>query len=161
MNGPANLVPSDEGQSRYRCVDALHHWLAPEAVHFWEHRPADGIVIGRDVPSRPIARLLKKIIVFEPVDDRRDLKVRLAGTELRRHFEHDITGRKMSELFCPAEFPMRFRIVMEAIEKNVPPMARVVVGTGDCEVSRLELLTLPAIAPNGSDRWALVFCFYF
>lgn len=161
MNGPAGWIASAEVQSEYRCVDSLDHWLAPEALHFWEHRPADGIVIGRDVPSRAIARLLNRIIVYEPVDARQDLKVRLAGTAVRRRFERDITGLKMSEMFAPAEFPVRFRTAMDVIEQNTPRMVRVIHGTMDLEVLRLELLILPIIAPNGSDRWALTFCFYF
>lgn len=161
MNGAATWTANAEEQSTYLRVDALDHWLAPEALHFWEHRPADGIVIGRDVPSRPIARLLNRVIIYEPVDDHHDLRVRLAGTGVRRRFAHDITGQRMSELFGPAEFPIRFRTTMEAIEQNAPRMARVTHGSENREVLRLELLILPVVAPNGSDRWALTFCFYF
>ena len=161
MNGVASWIANAEEQSEYLCVDALEHWLAPEALHFWERRPADGIVMGRDVPSRAIARLLNRVIVYEPIDDHRDLKVRLAGAAVRRRFDRDITGLKMSELFGPAEFPIRFRTTMAAIEQNEPRMVHIVHGTRDIETLRLELLILPALAPHGGDRWALVFCFYF
>ncbi len=159
MNGAATWIA--EQQSEYICVKALEHWLVPQALHFWEHRPADGIVVGRDIPSRSIACLLNRVIVYEPIDDRRDLKVRLAGAVVFRRFERDIAGLKMSELFGPAEFAIRFRTTMEAIEQNEPRMARVTHGTKDFEVMRVELLILPVVAPNGSDRWALTFCFYF
>lgn len=161
MSSPAEWIASGKNLSDYQRVNALEHWLAPEALRFWDRRPADGIVIGRDVPSRAIARLLNRVIVYEPIDDHHDLKVRLAGTAVRHRFGHDITGQKMSELFSPAEFPIRFQTVMEVIERNEPRMARIVHGSTDVEILRIELLTLPVVAPNGGDRWALTFCFYF
>ena len=102
MDGSAALIAGREDESEFLCVDALEHWLAPEALDFWEHRPADGIMIGRDVPSRAIARLLNRVIIYEPIDDYRDMKVRLAGVALRRRFDQDVTGLKMSDLFGPA-----------------------------------------------------------
>lgn len=161
MSSAADWIANGNNLSNYRRVDALEHWLAPEAMRFWDHRPADGIVVGRDVPSRDIARLLNRVIVYEPIDEHHDLKVRLAGTAVRHRFGRDITGRKMSKLFNPAEFPIRFQTVMEVIERNEPRMARIVHGSADVEILRIELLILPIIAPNGSDRWALTFCFYF
>ncbi len=161
MHSAAKWIESSEDLSDYQRVDALEHWLAPEALRFWNDRPADGIVIGRDVPSRAIARLLNSIVIYEPVDDHHDLKVRLAGTALWRRFSRDITGRRMSELFGPDDFPSRFRTVMECIEQNVPRMARVTHTIKSVEVLRLELLTIPVLAPNGGDRWGLTFSFYF
>jgi hypothetical protein len=161
MSSAANWIASGEDQSEFRRVEALGHWQAPEAVRFWEQRPADGIVIGRDIPSRGIARLLNRVLIYEPSDERRDLKVHLAGSAIRYRFGRDVTGLRMSELFRPEEYPIRFRAVMEAIERNEPRMALITHGTKDFEVLRLELLMLPVIAPNGSDRWGLVFCFYF
>lgn len=161
MAEAAPLIADREDRSEFLRVDALEHWLAPEALSFWERRPADGLKVGRDVPSRAIAHLLNRVILYEPVDDGHDLKVRLAGTVTRRRFECDITGKKMSALFEPDKFPIRFGVVMEAIKDNAPKMVRITHGLKDFELLRFELLILPVIAPNGRDRWALTFCFYF
>ncbi len=161
MASVATWIATGEEDCEYRRVPVLEHWLAPEALRFWEQRPADGIMIGRDVPSRAIARLLNRNIVYQPVDSGGDLKVRLAGSALRQRFEHDVTGWKMSEMFGPAAFPIRFRTTMEAIESGKPRMVRVAHKINNLEILHLELLILPVVAPSGGDRWALVFCFYF
>jgi hypothetical protein len=154
-------INSEEAQSEYRVVSQLSHSMAEEAMRFWDGRPQDGIVIGRDIPSRAIAKLLSRTIIYQPIEGGRDLKVHLAGTSIRRRFGRDITGAKMSELFVPEEFPVRYKTMMETVESNEPRMATIVHRAGPVEILRLELLMLPARSPDGSEIWPLVFCFYF
>ena len=45
-----------------------------------------GFVVGRDVPSRDLASILRNIGLFEPIDGAADFRVRLAGTAFMRRF---------------------------------------------------------------------------
>lgn len=161
MNCVTEWMENGEAHSCYQRTDALAHVLAPTALRFWENRPVDGIVIGRDIPSRAIAPLLSHTIIYQPVDGRRDLRVRLAGTSLRARFPRDITGLKMSNLFGPEDFPVRFDTMMEVIDRNEPRMACITHTVGDITVFRLELLMLPAWSADRRERWAVTFTFYF
>lgn len=154
-------MESGEAHSRYLRVDALTHPLAPIAERFWDARPGDGIVIGRDIPTRPIARLLSYIAIYQPIEGGTDFKVHLAGTAVRIRFAREITGAKLSELFAPEDFRVRFQAMMEVIDKNEPRRACITHTAGDVDVFRLELLMLPVWSPDRSTRWTAVFCFYF
>ena len=48
-----------------------------------------------------------------------------------------------------------------SIATGEPRMVRFVHHAGCVELMRLEVLVVPVVAPNGIDRWALVFAFYF
>lgn len=148
-------------RSEYHVVTSLTHRLSGAARCFWEQRPADGIVIGRDVPSRAIARLLSQIVVYRPIDGGRDFVVHIAGDSVRRRFSADITGKKLTELFPPEECPIRSGTLVEAMERNEPRMVTIGHSNGSLEILRLELLILPALSPDRSEMWPLIFCFYF
>lgn len=160
MQQSTECFQNPEAKSSYRVVRSLTHPMSAAALRLWQQRPADGIVIGRDVPSRAVARLLSGIVVYRPVNGGRDLLVHLAGDSIRLRFNADITGRLYSQMFTPAEFPIRFHTIMEALEYDEPRMASVSHSNGTLEILRLELLILPAWSPDRSERWPLVFCFY-
>lgn len=161
MDTIARWIENEATQSAYRIIDALTHTDADAMLRFWAERPADGIRIGRDVPSHAIARQLATISLYAPLDDKPDARVHLAGEGLKRRFGRDITGRLMSELFSPADFKIRFAAIMDVITRGEPRLAEITHRIGSLEVMRLELLTLPVVAPNGIDRWALTVAFYF
>lgn len=148
-------------QSVYRPISGLTHPLAHTALEFWGARPTDGLVVGRDVPSRAIAKLLSRVIVHEPINEGADLKVRLAGFGIRRRFGDDITGKTLSELFPTPDFHLRLESVMNAIRTDSPQLADCVLSNGMLDMLHTELVILPAFAPNHSARWAITFCFFF
>jgi hypothetical protein len=162
MTHVSELIDNGEANSSYTRTNILTHSLAPIALKFWENRPTDGIIIGRDVPSRAIARLLSHMIVYEPVDE--DLRVRVAGAAIRNRFPRDIADLRMSELFNSSDFPVRYNTVMEAIKIGEPRLVCITHNAGekrDVELFRLELLILPVWSPTRDARWATSFCFYF
>lgn len=161
MSCVSEWIENGEARSHYERTDHLTHALAPIAQHFWDERAPDGIIIGRDVPSRAIARLLSNIIIYQPLGDRSDLRVQLAGSAIRRRFARDITGARMSELFGPDDFPVRFNTLMEVIDSGEPRMACITHTAGNVEVFRLELLMLPVWLAGHSSKGAMSFCFYF
>jgi hypothetical protein len=161
MDMLARWIENENTVSEYRVIDALTHPDATTALRFWARRPQDGIRIGRDVPSRAIARLLSHMAIYAPLPDGSDAVVHLAGSGLRMRFGRDITGLKLSQIFVPEDFEVRRAALNDVIGRGEPRLAEIIHRTGDIEVLRLELLTLPVIAPNGKDRWALNIAFYF
>lgn len=160
MNCVVDWIENGEAHSRYERMDVLTHPQAQIVKRFWDNRPSDGIVVGRDIPSRPIARLLSHIIIYQPLVSG-DLKVHLAGTAIRCRFARDITGDAMSDLFGPEDYPVRYRAVMDVIELGEPRGACITHTAGGIEVFRLELVTLPVWSPDHSEKWAASFSFYF
>lgn len=160
MSAPALWIDEPEVESDFRRVASLTHPDAAKAVAFWENRPADGLVIGRDVPSRAIATLLSRVIVYEPVNDKTDLRVHLAGTVLRRRFSIDLRGKLMSELFSTSHFPVRFKTAMAAIEEGRPQYSSITHTHGEVASFRIELMQIPIFAADGVTPWLLTFVFY-
>lgn len=148
-------------QSIYRPVTALTHPLADKVLAFWRDRPVDGIVIGRDVPSRAIAPLLSRVIVHEPIEDGRDFKVRVAGSTISHRFGLDITGRTMSELFPTSDLKDRRDSLLTAIAEGTPQYADCMLNSGRRTVLHTELAILPVYAPNHIDVWAMTICCFF
>jgi PAS domain len=147
--------------SVYRPISALTHPLTERVLAFWRDRPVDGIVIGRDVPSRVIAPLLSRIIVHEPIDGDRDLKVRVAGGGIVRRLGTDITGKTMSELFPTPDFTERRESVLKAIREGTPQFADCILSAGKVEMLHTELVILPVYAPNHIDVWGMTVCCFF
>lgn len=160
MDMLARWIEDDSTQSEYRIIDVLNHPDAPTALRFWARRPLDGLKIGRDIPSRAIAKLLSHLAIYAPLPDFSDAYTHLAGSGLRRRFGREITGLKMSDVFVPQDFAIRLEAIKDVIERGEPRLAEIVHRSGGIELLRLELLAFPVTAPNGIDRWAATFAFY-
>lgn len=161
MDTLAQWIENENTVSEYRIIDTLSHPDAPTALRFWARRPHDGLRIGRDIPSRAIARLLSHVIVYAPFADGSNAMVHLAGSGLRMRFGRDITGLKLSQVFVPEDFQVRLAAINDVITRGEPRLAEIVHRASGIEVLRMEILALPVIAPNGNDRWVLTFAFYF
>jgi len=161
MDRLAEWIEGGMTHSEFVPIDALTHPNAKAALQFWAERPSDGIHIGRDVPSRLIARLLSHVTIYEPLPDGSDFKVHLAGSGIRHRFGRDITGETMAEIYSPEDMPVRFKTLQEVIATGEPRMTRITHRAGKVDVLKIELLQIPVVAPNGHDRWVLTFVFYF
>lgn len=150
-----------ELHDEFRSIETPTHPLAVKFLAFWKSRPADGIVIGRDVPSRRIANILSNVILFEPVNGFRDLRVRLAGVAIRHRLDGDIKGKLMSQLFPPEEFRQHIKTAPQVIETNTPLIIDSRLNRGSVEKLHLEVVVLPVFAPNRTDKWILAGYFYF
>ena len=145
----------------YHVVAAPRHKDAEKLLAFWNERAPDGIVMGRDVPSRAVAPLLSHIMVWEPLDDASDMKVRLAGAALQRRFEGDLKGRMMSELFPPGDFRDHLRDGLRVVESGTPLVLDSRVSCAKIEHLHLEVVMLPILSPERTRRWLLSGTFYF
>lgn len=157
----AHWIETGLAQEEFVPVETPCHPDSKIAMRFWNDRPADGIQIGRDVPSRAISSLLSRIVVFQPVENGRDFKVYLVGGRVRHRFGRDITGELLSQLYSAEQFPQRLACHQAILATGAPSAALITYRLKGAEVLKLELLRLPVVAPNGVDRWVLAFVFYF
>lgn len=96
-------------------LDKLCHPNARALLECWrEHEAKGGMRMGRDIPSRALAKLLPNIIIGEPIGGWDDARIRLAGTALMERFGRDVAGELTSEL-CPGSRRGR------AVAKARPP----------------------------------------
>ena len=162
MDRFANSIGPGMAKASFHPIESMVDPDAEIALRYWRDRPFDGIRIGRDVPSRAIARLLSRIVICEPTPDGSDYRMRLAGSVIHQQLGCDVTGENLSAIFDePSEFHARFTGLRDVIQTGEPRMIRIVHHVGSVELMRHELVVLPVTAPNGIDRWALVFAFYF
>ena len=146
---------------KYAIVASPTHPDAQELLAFWNARPADGIVIGRDVPSRKIANLLSHIAIYEPVRERRDFKVRLAGNSVRGRFGGDIKGKLMSELFDAGAFHHHVSKTLEVLDNDAPMILDSHLVSGVVEKLHTEVVIMPVWPSDRSSKWVLAGFFYF
>ena len=106
-------------------------------------------------------RLAGRPLLHEPIDDAKDLKVRLAGTAVRRSFGRDITGCKMSELFPTTSFPHRLKSVLNAIEIGEPQFANCLISNGGVDMLHSELAIFPVLSADRAGKWAMTVVFFF
>jgi len=134
---------------------------AQDLMAFWKAHEKDGIVIGRDIPSRAIAGLLSSLMIYEPMSGDGDFRVRHAGTSFQQRFGMEITGKRMSELFPPEDFRDHAEGLRGVLKSGRPLVLGSRVSAGVVEKMHLEIVVLPVFAPNRVDKWALVGIFYF
>lgn len=73
-------------------------------AELWSNRPADGLQLGRDIPSRSTAHLLSHLMVAELVEDGTDLEFVLVGESVRARFGLYAVGKRLSALVHPEVF---------------------------------------------------------
>lgn len=134
-------------------------------VTIWENRPSDGLIVGRDIPSRAIARVLSHILLWEPVEDGADLVLRLCGEGLRLRFGDGAVGKRFSELIAPEIAPF-FRdlgkgmLAKEYCASFDIRLKRKVAIDGRNEL-HFELVVFPVWSPDRKARWFLNGVSYF
>jgi hypothetical protein len=115
-------------------------------------------VVGRDVPSRALAKVLSGLALYEPEGG--DFRVRLAGMGLRRRFGRDVTGERLSVVLGGAQFET-YRRPMERLLATGKPL---VVEMRMTEEGRtklcFELVALRVFAPDGETPWVMSGIFF-
>ena len=141
-----------------------------EPVHFgarllfdnWRKLHADsGFVVHRDVPSRALASVLRNLVVYEPVEQGRDFRARLAGSALIRRFDCDITGLKLSELFDPATFQTHRKMMQRVIDTGEHAALDIHLLVQGRSQLHFEVLCLPVLSPDRTEAWPLIGLFYY
>ena len=146
----------------FKSVEAVSHRDSRSLLDFWHQRLGEGgIVVGRDIPSRSIARLLSNLVVYEPVDGNSDFRIRIAGAAMRRRFPIDVRGVLLSQLHPPANFAEYRRIVQAVVETGTVRIVDSRLWQEGVETMRSEIVILPVKAPDLVTTWVLVGLFRF
>lgn len=156
-------VDSRAPDYRECCVRLIapKHAGADLVLRVWQERvAAGGFLVGRDVPSRVLSRVLHNLAVFEPVAGARDIRVRLAGTAFYRPFDRDVTGARFSELFDPPAFERNCNLLIETIQSGNPTVLAIERAQGSRVLTRYECLLLPVLSPDRAAHWVLAGLFF-
>jgi hypothetical protein len=151
----------EETHSVFRVIAAPTHTQAKKLVDFWDARPDDGIVMGRDMPSRRIASLLSNIMICAPTDGGADWIVRHSGEAVENRFGGDIKGRQLSEVFDAADFRRRHEMLRTVVGQHRPTIIDTVLTRGAVELMHLETVLLPVFSADRAQKWILAGLFYF
>jgi hypothetical protein len=135
---------------------APDHFGAKLTFQTWREKHLNGgFVVGRDLPSRALASVLRNLAIYEPAGV--DFRVRVAGTALVRRYGCDVTGLLLSQLYEGGAF-----------ERQLAQMARAKQGVfADVRMVRAartelqyESLLLPVLSPDLKQDWVLGGFFY-
>ena len=143
-------------------LDRPNHPNAQALLEFWrEHEKAGGIRMGRDIPSRALAKFLPNIIIAEPLNNWADARIRLAGTAFMERFGRDVAGELTSHLYAddPDGAALLLKLARQAAEIRKPGMIDLRIRADEIEVFHIETVLLPIFAPDGATCWALVGAF--
>lgn len=152
---------TDELVERVTDIDSPTQYGARLLLERWRERQAeDGFVVGRDVPSRALASVLRNLAIYEPGEDLKDFRVRLAGTAFTRRFGRDVTGMQLSEMFAEAGFLHHKSRLADIVKTRKPHVMDVRLMRDDRQFLRFEGLRLPVLAPDREKIWVLSGLFY-
>ena len=141
-----------EVPTQYGARLLLDHWRV--------RSESTGFVVGRDVPSRALAGVLRNLALYEPFDDSADFRMRLAGTVFMRRFGRDVTGLNLSDIYPDAGFDVQRADLLEIIEKMAPAIFDVKLTRAGRVFQRFEGVRLPVLSPDRSQTWVLGALFY-
>ncbi|MEJ0043437.1 MAG: PAS domain-containing protein [Rhizomicrobium sp.] len=139
------------------------HPGAGRLLDYWQAVMArgDGFVAGRDVPARAIAALLRNIMLNQPLADGTDIKVRLAGSSVRRRFATVERDTFLSALFPPDDFRHHLAAGLQVVATGQPLVVDSSLKRGAVEELHMELIILPILDSDRATPLLLVGVFYF
>lgn len=140
---------------------ACTHPSAEELLAYWKACKSRGdFVMGRDVPARPIAALMKHLNVVEPTDDGANFRFRLVGSILQQRFAHNVSGLSLSEVYDEDAAKTLEAFLRKAIFTQAPVFLMVKVKGLLGDVFRPQTILLPMKAPDERTSWVLCGLFY-
>ena len=136
------------------------HRDAQKLLDFWNER-GRVLVMGRDLPSRPIARLLPNLAILDYRAARQDFRVRLAGFSLVRRFGRDIGQHYLSEVVPNRQFEGLRDLLMEARDTGVPLIQDIRIKSPMRPLLHYEMLLLRVLAVDLQNPLVLMGMFFF
>lgn len=143
---------------------AAEHPCSLELLAYWRQcEDRGGMRMGRDLPSRAVAKLLPNIAVTEPIDGWADGHIRLAGLVYLERFGRDITGMNIRQLYAgdSAGADAILAGARHCAEHHCPTVLHTQVLAESTELMRFEVLALPIFAPGNNSVWNLAGTFRF
>ncbi len=145
-----------------RPLDVPVHFGARLLYDLWrDAAPRGGLIVGRDVPSRSLSPILRNLLLCEPIEERANFRVRLAGAALLRRFGRDITGETFCTVFLPAERQHRVATFRELLHTGEPVMRELTLPQGTRPPLHFEIINVPVLAADGVTPWILGGMFYY
>jgi hypothetical protein len=166
-NSMVHAAAAQTLQENFRVIAVPRQDLTKQLLAFWNARPADGIVVGRDVPARKIARLLSHVMIWEAVAGGEDFRLQHMGEAIRRRFGDNVTGKLMSELMAPEIFAYhrdvdRKLLTVDDVALFEVTLVSPAIGAGEGSVQlHYELVKFPVHARDGKSRLIMSGTFYF
>jgi hypothetical protein len=149
---------------KFRMVETPAHPQTRHLLAYWQACLArGGMRMGRDIPARVLAPLMKHLIVAEPVGDWADARLRLVGSAMSAYFGRDASGALLSDMFAGTHEDLRLLLdgARAAIAFNLSGIAEHNIVDGHTVILRQEMSVMPLYAPRGNTRWVLVGTFNF
>lgn len=148
----------------WRGIETPGHPSSLVLVEYWRACEArGGLRMGRDIPSRALAPILRSLAISEPVADWSDSILRLAGLGYAQGYGRDVTGMRLSELH--RDDPKGHAFLLEgarrAERENQPTFGEIRAMVGGQDAIRFEIVGLPIYAPDGVTKWNLSGAFRF
>jgi len=151
-----------KNQHAYVAVTEPRHPQSLQLIQFWREREdAGGLVMGEHIPSRPVAAILRNLMVCEPIADFSDFRIRHAGTAYIAHYGGDVTGKLMSEIYEPDVFKHNCACAAEVIRSGRPEVLDANLKQFGISRRHYEVVQLPIWGPDRTNRWMLCGIFRF
>lgn len=156
------FAPQSEYERIYTPLAEPCHPHTIQLVEVWKRADTDdGFIVGRDIPSKSLATILRDLILYEPVPDSLNFHVRLAGTASISHYGMDVTGKLMSELFDAPTFEFNVRTGWDVVQTAKPKFFTAELRRLGIVQGHYEIALLPVWSPNKGSRWLLCGVFEF
>jgi hypothetical protein len=126
----------------------------------WQER-GSVLVVGQDIPSRQLARLLQHLALCDYRAVRGDFRVRLAGFALIRRFGRDISHHYLSEVLEEDEHECLYSAMMEVRDTGKPIVIGAKLIAEGRQVLHFETTLLRVLAADRSTPLVLAGTFYF
>ena len=143
-------------------VAAARH---PEGVllhDYWLRCRARGrLKVGRDLPSREIAKLMSKLSVFEPNDDKSDFRFRLVASGWLTLYGRDVKGEWLSSLYERAAFEHYRDGLRRVLDTDAPHITDVRIYKHGLLHQHIEYVGLPIEPAQGPGDCILIGAFHF
>lgn len=144
---------------RFETVAMPTHPSAQRLIAYWQNCQAKGgMRLGRDLPARPIAALLGNVIVYEPIGDWDDARIRYAGFGMAKYFGRDVNGLLFSEISAgnrDGSLKQLFSEARDLVREKQPRVRNHILMNEGIELARHQLVMLPILGPEGDRSWIL------
>lgn len=153
---PGRAHASDQTET---FLDAPVHPQARVLFDVWQG--SGGLVVGRDIPSRRLAKLLANLALYEYCPVAQDFRARLAGFSLVRRFGRDVTGKYLKDVLARDDHQRHRAAMLSVLETGVPCSFDVKLRMPNRPLLHFEILLLGATASDGTTPLILSGQFYF
>ena len=136
------------------------HKDARMLLEYWIERRRE-LVMGRDLPSRRLARTLPNLAILDYRPARQDFRVRLAGFALMRRFGRDIGQHYLREILPNPQLDDLHALLMEARSSAVPLVQDVKIKCAGRPLLHYEMVLLRALSADRQTPLVLMGLFFF